>query len=269
MRITIVTNAFGCGGSERVVALWCKGFTDRGHQVTVLNMSHPDNMRFFPLPPSVEVISLDLMQTSRNGFEAVSATFKRLTKMRRIIPRTKPDRVITLYPQLNVLSILALCGTGIPVYVSEHNDPNLCANGEIWETLRPWVYRWAAKVVSVSQGVDRALSYLPAHKRCVIFNPVVPQIDDAPLPAIAGANRDRPWIVSMGRLSYQKGYDFLIPAFAQLADRYPDWQLVIMGEGADREKLEALRDGLGMKTRILMPGSIQSIAPVLHKAEFL
>ena len=109
------------------------------------------------------------MQTSRNGFEAVSATFKRLTKMRRIIPRTKPDRVITLYPQLNVLSILALRGTGIPVYVSEHNDPNLCANGEIWETLRPWVYRWAAKVVSVSQGVDRALSYLPAHKRCVIL----------------------------------------------------------------------------------------------------
>jgi glycosyltransferase involved in cell wall biosynthesis len=145
----------------------------------------------------------------------------------------------------------------------------LCANGEIWETLRPWVYRWAAKVVSVSQEVDRALSYLPAHKRCVIFNPVVPQIDDASLPAIAGANPDRPWIVSMGRLSYQKGYDFLIPAFAQLADRYPDWQLVIMGEGADREKLEALRDGLGMKTRILMPGSIQSIAPVLHKAEFL
>ena len=157
MRITIVTNAFGCGGSERVVALWCNGFTDRGHQVTVLNMSHPDNMRFFPLPPSVELISLDLMQTSRNGFEAVSATFKRLTKMRRIIPRTKPDRVITLYPQINVLSILAMRGTGIPVYVSEHNDPNLCANGEIWETLRPWVYRWAAKVISVSQGVDRAL----------------------------------------------------------------------------------------------------------------
>ena len=102
----------------------------------------------------------------------------------------------------------------------------------------------------------------------MIFNPVVPQIDDASLPAIAGANPDRPWIVSMGRLSYQKGYDFLIPAFAQLADRYPDLQPVIMGEGADREKLEALRDGLGMKTRILMPGSIQSIAPVLHKAEF-
>ena len=70
------------------------------------------------------------MQTSRNGFEAVSATFKRLTKMRRIIPRTKPDRVITLYPQINVLSILAMRGTGIPVYVSEHNDPNLCANGK-------------------------------------------------------------------------------------------------------------------------------------------
>jgi GalNAc-alpha-(1->4)-GalNAc-alpha-(1->3)-diNAcBac-PP-undecaprenol alpha-1,4-N-acetyl-D-galactosaminyltransferase len=267
MRLTLVTNAFGCGGSERVVALWCQGFTDRGYQVTVLNMAQPENMGFFPLPEQVKVISLDLMQTSKNALQGSVMTVKRLVKMRQTILRTTPDRVITLYPQLNVLTIAALTGTGIPVYVTEHNDPKLCANGEIWETLRPWVYPRAARVVSVSQGVDRSFSDIPAHKRTVIYNPVVPQIPKKALPEMPGANPDRHWIVSMGRLCPQKGYDLLIPAFAQIADRYPEWQLVILGEGTDRADLEKLRDDLGMHDRIILPGLIQNVPAVLKKAE--
>ncbi len=267
MRITLVTNAYGCGGSERVVALWCQGFVDRGHQVTVVNMARHENMGFFPIPPQVGVISLDMMQTSQNLAQAVVATVKRFIKMRKTILRSKPDRVITLYPQLNVLTIAALTGTGIPVYVTEHNDPKLCANGEIWETLRPWVYPRAAKVVSVSQGVDRAFARIPLHKRVVIYNPVVPQIPNGALPAMPGADPNRRWIVSMGRLCPQKGYDLLIPAFAKIADRHPDWQLVILGEGADRADLEQLRDDLGMHDRICFPGVIQNVAAVLHKAD--
>ncbi len=267
MRITVVTNAYGCGGSERVVALWCQGFVDRGHQVTVVNMARHENMGFFPIPPQVGVVSLDMMQTSQNPLQALVATVKRFIKMRKTILRSKPDRVITLYPQLNVLMIAALTGTGIPVYVSEHNDPKLCANGEIWETLRPWVYPRAAKVVSVSQGVDRAFSQIPSHKRTIIYNPVTPQVPRGPLPKIAGADPNRPWMVSMGRLCHQKGYDLLIPAFAKIAARYPDWQLVILGEGADRAKLETLRDELGMHDRICLPGVVQDVAAVLHQAK--
>ncbi len=267
MRITVVTNAFGCGGSERVVALWSQGFTDRGYQVTIVNMAKHENMGFFPLPESVKVISLDLMQTSETTLKGTVMTVKRLVKMRRTILRTNPDRVITLYPQLNVLTIAALTGTGIPVYVTEHNDPKLCANGEIWETLRPWAYPRAARVVSVSQGVDRSFSDIPAHKRTVIYNPVVPQIPKNALPDLPGANPDRPWIVSMGRLCPQKGYDLLIPAFAQIADRYPEWQLVILGEGADRAELEKLRDDLGLHDRVILPGVIQNVAAVLKKAD--
>jgi GalNAc-alpha-(1->4)-GalNAc-alpha-(1->3)-diNAcBac-PP-undecaprenol alpha-1,4-N-acetyl-D-galactosaminyltransferase len=267
MRITLVTNAYGCGGSERVVALWCKGFVDRGHQVTVVNMARHENMGFFPLPVQVDVISLDMMQTSQTLTQAIGATVKRFFKMRQTILRTKPDRVMTLYPQLNVLTIAALTGTGIPVYVTEHNDPKLCANGEIWETLRPWVYPRAAKVISVSQGVDRAFDQIPSHKRTIIYNPVTPQIPKGPLPKIVGADPNRPWIVSMGRLCPQKGYDLLIPAFAKIADRYPDWQLVILGEGADRDKLETLRDELGMHDRICLPGAVQDVAAVLHQAK--
>jgi glycosyltransferase involved in cell wall biosynthesis len=44
-------------------------------------------------------------------------------------------------------------------------------------------------------------------------------------------------MISVGRLVLQKGYDMLIEAFRVVYQEYPDWQLDIFGEGADREEL--------------------------------
>ena len=45
--------------------------------------------------------------------------------------------------------------------------------------------------------------------------------------------------VAAGRLFPQKGFDLLIPAWAELVEAYPDWQLRIYGSG---EKKAELRD---------------------------
>lgn len=64
---------------------------------------------------------------------------------------------------------------------------------------------------------------------------------------------------SVGRLHGQKGMDILIKAF-QLAypDPEADVRLVIVGEGADRAKLEALR---GPDRRIVLAGYVPAMAP--------
>ncbi|WP_406940565.1 glycosyltransferase, partial [Bordetella pertussis] len=36
-----------------------------------------------------------------------------------------------------------------------------------------------------------------------------------------------------GRLHPDKGFDVLIDAYARIAPRYPDWDLVILGEGEE------------------------------------
>jgi len=45
-------------------------------------------------------------------------------------------------------------------------------------------------------------------------------------------------LISVGRLTEQKGYPCLIEAFNNLIKKYPDLALIILGEGEDREKLE-------------------------------
>src|SRR5438045_2478682 len=61
-------------------------------------------------------------------------------------------------------------------------------------------------------------------------------------------------IISIGRLSPEKGFDLLLEAFARLATRHPDWSVVIWGEGEAREVLEHQRDRLGLGDRVSFPG---------------
>ena len=61
-----------------------------------------------------------------------------------------------------------------------------------------------------------------------------------------------PHFVSVGRLSGQKNFALMLRAFARLND--PAARLVIVGEGADRSKLERLAVDLGLADRVSLPG---------------
>jgi glycosyltransferase involved in cell wall biosynthesis len=55
-----------------------------------------------------------------------------------------------------------------------------------------------------------------------------------------GADLDAKVVLAAGRLTPQKGFDLLIPAWRTVADHRPDWKLVIRGRGERRGQLEAL-----------------------------
>jgi len=61
-------------------------------------------------------------------------------------------------------------------------------------------------------------------------------------------------IGSIGRLSKEKGYRYLIEALNLLIQKGMDANLIIMGEGEERQHLEGLSEKLGLSDRVLMPG---------------
>jgi len=58
--------------------------------------------------------------------------------------------------------------------------------------------------------------------------------------------KDRKTILYIGRLERRKGVSYLLNAYALLVEKHPDVELVIAGDGPDREKLEALASELGL-----------------------
>ncbi len=157
--------------------------------------------------------------------------------------------VVSLLDKTNVLTLLATRGLGLPVVASEHNDPGEHDIGRIWAWLRRRAYPHAFCVTVLT---ERALSYLPGSvKRAA---QVIPnQIEPLPFRR-RRTGGGRPVLTAVGRLVPQKGFDLLLPAFAAVAPKHPEWSLVIWGEGPEREKLERLRDELNLTGRVRLPG---------------
>ena len=108
----------------------------------------------------------------------------------------------------------------------------------------------------VADDVAR-LTGIPADTIRVIYNPVV-------TPAVLAKMQqpvDHPWfaageppvILGVGRLVSQKDFPTLVEAFA-IVRQQRSARLMILGEGEDREKLEAQISALGLQDDVALPG---------------
>lgn len=85
----------------------------------------------------------------------------------------------------------------------------------------------------------------------------IPELDlRAPLPqdAVAEFCAGGFTVVSIGRLSPEKGYPHLVRAFAGFHRRHRDTRLLIVGDGPERDGLERLVSELDLKGKVLLPG---------------
>ena len=135
-----------------------------------------------------------------------------------------------------------------------------------------WFYSWADYIVSVSQGLADDLAKIagrPLKNIRVIYNPVVtPELLEKakePLDHPWFAPGEPPVILGVGRLHRQKDFPTLIRAFALVRQHKPA-RLMILGEGSERYKLEALIDELGLTNEIALPGFISNPYAFMSKA---
>ena len=75
------------------------------------------------------------------------------------------------------------------------------------------------------------------------------------------------YVISIGRLTYQKNYQFLIKAFHQLNKEFPNLNLIILGEGEERKKLEKMIEEFDLKEKIFLIGYKKNIYEYLAKAQ--
>jgi glycosyltransferase involved in cell wall biosynthesis len=129
------------------------------------------------------------------------------------------------------------------------------------------VYRAADRVIASSQGLAAGLAreiHVPMTKMVAIPNGV--EIDEIRRRAEEPVQVPDRFVVAAGRLEHQKGFDLLLPAFAQGAAQR-DVSLVILGEGPDRAALERLSLSLGIRDRVLMPGAVLNPWSYITRAE--
>ena len=268
MHIALIISSLACGGAERALVLIAEGFIKRGHKVSVVTIAGTER-DFYKIPDGVYRLFLNLAKDSPTLIHALWNNLYRFWVMRQAIHSLQPDVVISFMCSTNILTLLSLTKTVYPVIVSEQIDPKTTAfDRNWWGKLRRIAYPLAAKVISVSQGVNEYFEWLPESKRIVIYNPLQPIKDEKgkiSLPQNADPNKK--WAISMGRLDYQKNFELLLSAFHKIVDKHPDWQLLIFGEGELRPKLEELIANLGLTNQAFLPGITDDPISILKKSE--
>lgn len=258
-RITCVISSLGSGGAERVISRLANAWAADGRHVEIVTLESAQAAPFYPLDPAVVLRPLGVAAASKGLGEAILGNLRRLVALRRAIQASQPDVVLAFTDVTNVRVLMALLGTRLPVIVSERVDPSQHSIGRVWNFLRDRFYPRADVLVVQSERAARFFPRLAAQLR-VIPNPVVlPEV--AARPRAEGPRQ----LVSLGRLHEQKGFDRLFRAFAQVAERHPNWRLTIWGEGPERSALEQLRDALGLQARVALPGN--TTAPYERLAE--
>lgn len=253
LEITLVIFALSVGGAQRVLSLMANYWAAKDWQVTLITLSDRSEDHFL-LDDRVHRLALDQMKASTSGWSAVVNNFRRVMQLRRALRASRAAVVVSFESRTNVLSILAAVGTGKHVIISERTDPRHHAIGRMWGGLRRITYQRAAWLVVQTEGLKPwAASLVPTQRCAVIENPVAPVSDYSAPPADRGPARA---ILSVGRLEWYKGFDLLLRAFADVAPDFPEWKLVLVGEGPERPKLEALARELGVSARFVLAGQV-------------
>jgi glycosyltransferase involved in cell wall biosynthesis len=76
------------------------------------------------------------------------------------------------------------------------------------------------------------------------------------------------YIISIGRLTKQKNFLFLVNAFKHVLLKLPNINLVILGEGEDRFKIQKKINDNFLNGKIILAGEKKNIYPYLNKAVF-
>lgn len=288
LRTTFVVSSMHGGGTERVLSHMANYWVRRSWPITVLTIFHGAAPPSYALDPRVAHRDLAFRRRPRHPMpdrhtvRALKATFDRssaperrlllrdldlIATLRRALRATRPDLVISFLDVTNVRVLLAAEGLGIPVIVSERNDPirNTLSDGMM--RLRRRVYPKAAWLVAQTAEMGAFFAAEVGERLRVIPNPVVRPPDTASAGSRAPATDDGRTLVAMGRLVEEKGFDVLLEAFARLASRHASWSLRIWGVGPERARLERLARERGLGGRVSLPGFTHRPFEVLRQAD--
>ena len=117
--------------------------------------------------------------------------------------------------------------------------------------LAKFLYPKADLIIAVSYGVKRSLTQLgiPEEKIKVIYNPFpIDEIQRKVKEPLEGIFLNSFYLITVGRLTKQKGQWHLLRIFRELKKKFSDLKLLILGEGELKDYLFNLSQDLGLKT---------------------
>lgn len=248
MKIVILMGSLTMGGAERV-ATTLSSYLSKNNVETYL-ISFDENESSYFIEPSVHFINNK--ESKKDGrFKAIKQRIKFLF---RTLDEIKPDLIFTMFCITNVYALLYkfFHNRKVKVVSSERCNPKSKDRKGIKEILNRFSSTKCDGFIFQTEKAQKCYAKRVQKKSIVIHNavsnPLLNEIDESTL-------MSQKVISSMGRLEEQKAQDIIIKAFEPIARSYPDYKLIIYGEGSKRIELEKLIKELDLQENVFLPGN--------------
>ena len=270
---------YSAGGTERVVSLKANYFADvLGYDVTIIVTDGRNSNSFFHLSDKVKVINLGLNFEEIWNIPFIKKVFLYLKKQRNYkkllkseLMRIRPDITITtLRREINFIIEINDGSRKIgEQHLSRSNyrktDPrftNICEK---------FFFRWwRNRVVSSLTKLDKLVVLTPdaASEWSEIKN-IMMIPDPLPIKVESCSTRSSKRVITIGRYSYEKGYDLLLKVWSIVEKKLSDWQLDIFAMGDPTPYVKMMDDLSIDKKRCHLNSSVVDVEDEYMKSSIL
>jgi glycosyltransferase involved in cell wall biosynthesis len=259
LRIALLCESFGAlGGVAQIVEDLAIQFASAGNQVAIISNAHQGQMMIRRQHPSLEHVWVGLPRDKPFSLRHPERLLRQAIApdLVAFLQQWRPD-VINIHGGLRdrFTAVLRACKpAGIPIVQSFHLVPE--PPGEDPHSRRMKAFctaalRAAAAITFPSQAVKQAfVQFWPEAERARIIRGGV-NLKEAERadPLI----RSKPYIFSASRLDLNhKAVDAVIDGFRLIATEYPEFELLIAGDGPQRATIKQMVRASGLGARIYL-----------------
>lgn len=239
------------GGLERNIIRLANYLTEQGMEVCLITFDLPGAKPFYPLDSKAELHCLG--EQAPHGSIGFLERCRMIKKIYQLLNAgNESSTLICFHHGILFRFIFAAWAARSKLICSERNAL------EMYEYISSskWGVNFCLMALAdkITVQFPEYISSYPALMRkkiSVVPNPVEQVLNYTDI-----AKRDK-IILSVGRFEHQKQFKLLVRAFSEVYKEYPDWRLVIIGEGSFQEELndEIQRVGLQNSINLIQPQS--------------
>lgn len=243
-----ITNS---GGTERVGTIIANELSkNEDYQISFVSLVEKQDEPFFEILEDIDRYAL--FDQPVRGLPNIHRICYRLIKL---IKQEHFDVIVDIDGILDMYSLTAKLFTKVKVISWEHFNYYQHPVVSHRKYTRWLAGRFADAIVTLTEE-DKGYYLENLKIKCpiqAIYNPIMG------LENIKEYDAASKMILSVGRLTYQKGFDMLVDVAKEVLHKHPDWIWVILGEGEDRSLLEQKIKDYQLENRLILKGNVSNV----------
>lgn len=246
------------GGTERVAVQLANALReDPAYEICFISLTEQQKTPFYPLHPEISRYHL-----GEKWINPGPGYLPLIGKLRKLLKNMQIDIIIDIDIVLDVLSIPATRGLKTRVVSWEHFNCEFEQQVLYRKLISRLTVHFSDYIITLTaEDKDNYRRILGRKTQISAIYNMVPKM-----------NRNEEvlrenWIVTAGRLTYQKGIEYLAQIAASVLKKNQHWKWLVLGDGEERMILEQAISENNLEDQLILKGTVDQVEWYLNRAK--